>query len=136
MVEINIVYEGALRCSATHGPSGRSQVTDAPVDNQGKGESFSPTDLVGTALGTCMLTIMGIVAERNGWDLAGTQVVVEKHMVADPVRRIAKLVVRFLGSSALDERARTTLEEAARTCPVEASLGDKIEREFQFSWTL
>ncbi len=128
MVEINIVYEGALRCSATHGPSGRSQVTDAPVDNQGKGESFSPTDLVGT--------VMGIVAERNGWDLAGTQVVVEKHMVADPMRRIAKLVVRFLGSSALDERARTTLEEAARTCPVEASLGDKIEREFQFSWTL
>jgi len=136
MVEVKIVYEGALRCAATHGPSGRTQVTDAPVDNQGKGESFSPTDLVGTALGSCMLTIMGIVAERHGWPLEGTQVLVEKHMVADPQRRISKLVVRFTGSSTLDERQRQTLEEAALTCPVETSLGDKIQREFHFAWTL
>jgi putative redox protein len=83
-----------------------------------------------------MLTIMGIVAERHGWPLEGTQVLVEKHMVADPQRRISKLVVRFTGSSTLDERQRQTLEEAALTCPVETSLGDKIQREFHFAWTL
>lgn len=135
MVEVKIVYEGALRCAATHGPSGQTQLTDAPVDNQGKGESFSPTDLVGTALGTCMLTIMGIVAERHGWALEGTDVLVEKHMTAEPVRRIAKLVVRVRGKSSFDAKQRSTLEQAALTCPVESSLGDKIEREFHFEWT-
>ncbi|CAN5951228.1 unnamed protein product [Sphagnum jensenii] len=80
MVEVNVVYEGQLRCKATHGPSGVELLTDAPVDNQGQGASFSPTDLVGTALGTCMMTIMGMAAQRENLDLTGTKVQVIKEM--------------------------------------------------------
>src|SRR5215210_6618245 len=82
MVQIDIAYQGELRCDARHRPSGASFVTDAPVDNMGKGESFSPTDLVATALGTCMLTIMGIYAERHAIDLRGTTVTVAKEMAS------------------------------------------------------
>ena len=91
MVEINVVYEGKLRCKSTHGPSGAVLLTDAPVDNHGQGASFSPTDLVATALGTCMLTVMGIAAERENLDLTGTTVRVVKEMATQPVRRIGKL---------------------------------------------
>ena len=87
-VEINITYEGGLLCTATHGPSGTTLTTDAPVDNGGKGAVFSPTDLVATALGTCMATIMGLVAERNNLNIDGLQIQVIKEMTADPVRRI------------------------------------------------
>src|SRR5262245_63925363 len=92
-VEIDVVYEGQLRCVATHGPSGTKLTTDAPVDNHGKGESFSPTDLVATALGTCVMTLMGIVAQRNNLDIAGTKVHVVKEMIQQPVRRIGALRV-------------------------------------------
>ncbi|HVV98946.1 MAG TPA: OsmC family protein, partial [Planctomycetaceae bacterium] len=92
-VQIDVVYEGGLHCTATHGPSKATVATDAPVDNHGRGESFSPTDLVGTALGACMLTIMGIVADRNKLDLTGVKVRVLKDMVQEPVRRIGKLDV-------------------------------------------
>ena len=92
-VEIDVVYEGQLRCRATDGPSRAQLTTDAPVDNHGKGESFSPTDLVATALGTCMTTLMGIVADRNKLDIAGTKVHVIKEMVQEPVRRIGTLRV-------------------------------------------
>jgi putative redox protein len=131
-VEIQIAYQGELRCRATHGPSGTTLHTDAPVDNCGRGESFSPTDLVATALGACMLTIMGIVAERHGLDLAGAGVRVEKHMTADPVRRIAALPVEITLPAALGPEDRKRLENAARTCPVHASLGDTIERPIAF----
>jgi putative redox protein len=93
MVEIRIEYEGGLRCRAAHGPSGAILLTDAPVDNMGKGEAFSPTDLVATALGTCMMTIMGIAADRMGLDLRGATATVTKEMVTSPLRRIGKLAV-------------------------------------------
>ena len=93
MIEINSIYEGALRCSATHGPSCSVIETDAPVDNCGKGERFSPTDLAATSLGVCMMTIMGIFAERNEIDLSGTKVRVLKEMTPELPRRIAKLTV-------------------------------------------
>jgi putative redox protein len=135
MVEIRVRYEGGLRCQATHGPSGATLSTDAPVDNQGRGESFSPTDLVATALGTCMLTTMGIVAERHGWDLSDAVVTVHKGMLADPKRRIGRLSVTMRIGGAHDARARKTLEETALTCPVHRSLGADVEIPVEFHWT-
>jgi putative redox protein len=127
VVEITVAYEGQLHTEARHGPSGAVLSTDAPVDNQGRGESFSPTDLVATALGTCMLTIMGIVAARHGWELAGSTVRVEKHMVTEPTRRIGRLAVEFRLPAALDPSARRQLERAALSCPVHKSLHPGIE---------
>jgi len=134
MVQIKIAYEGALRCTATHGPSGTQLVTDPPVDNCGRGESFSPTDLVATALGTCMLTLMGIVAERHGWDIAGSTLSVEKVMQTEPQRRIGRLVVRVRMTGALDARARRALERAALTCPVAQTLGERVEIPITWEW--
>ena len=133
MVEIAIGYEGRLRTRATHGPSREALVTDAPVDNHGRGESFSPTDLVATALGTCMLTIMGIYAERHDIDLAGTRVSVEKHMGTEP-RRIARLPVIIEVPLALDERHRTGLQNAAMSCPVKKSVHPDIEIPVDFRY--
>lgn len=128
-VEIDIVYQGELRCHATHGPSKNTLVTDAPVDNGGKGSAFSPTDLVATATGACMLTIMGLVAQRSGLDLNGTRVHVVKEMVADPVRRIGTLTVMITlpagRSFSADDRAK--LERAAQTCPVKQSLHPDVK---------
>src|SRR5690348_3988504 len=95
MVEITATYEGQLHCNAKHGPSGSTLSTDAPKDNMGKGESFSPTDLVATALGTCMLTTMGIVAQRHNLDMTGATVRVEKHMTTSGPRKIARLPVEI-----------------------------------------
>jgi len=134
LVRIDVCYRGELRCEATHAPSSCTVLTDAPVDNHGRGESFSPTDLVATALGTCMLTVMGIVARRHDWDVDGTRVTVTKHMVNEPVRRIAKLEVELTGPGGLDERARTTLERAARTCPVHQTLAGAVEMPIAFRW--
>lgn len=134
MVKIQIRYEGDLRCHATHGPSSVTLATDAPVDNQGRGESFSPTDLVATALGTCMLTIMGIVAKRHGWDLSGATVEVEKGMVATPVRRIGSLGVVIRVPAELDTKAQSALENAAHTCPVHKSLHPDIDAAIEFVW--
>ena len=117
-----------------HGPSGSRLATDAPVDNQGRGESFSPTDLCATALGTCMLTTMGIVARRHGWDLAGMTATVEKGMVADPARRIGKLALRIRVPAGLDARAREVLEKAAFTCPVHKSLNPAVDIPVTFEW--
>ena len=134
MVKVRVSYEGGLRCRATHGPSGAEVVTDAPVDNHGQGQSFSPTDLVATALGACMLTIMGIVAERHGWDLAGATVEVEKSMVADPDRRIGSLGVVIQVAGEHDAKARTVLERAALTCPVHRTLGANVDIPVRFVW--
>jgi len=132
MVEIAIEYLGELRCQATHGPSGTKMVTDAPTDNMGRGESFSPTDLVATALGTCMLTIMGIVAQRDGIDLAGTRVKVTKEMAATPVRRIGRLTVEFHVPARLSEADQIKLQKAALTCPVHKSLHPEIDIPIDF----
>ena len=134
MVEIQIRYEGGLRTRAVHGPSRATLQTDAPLDNHGKGESFSPTDLVATALGSCMLTVMGIVAERHGWNIAGSEVRVVKGMLASPVRRIGKLEVELRMAGEHDRRARETLERAALTCPVHQSLLPAIEIPVRFEW--
>lgn len=134
MVEIEVAYEGQLHTRCTHGPSARELETDAPVDNQGRGESFSPTDLLATALGSCALTTMGIVAQREGWDFGTARARVEKHMVADPVRRVGRLVVHFELPGGLEEAARARLEEAAHGCPVMKSLCDELETELAFAW--
>lgn len=134
MVTIHMNYDGELRCSAVHAPSKRALVTDAPVDNHGRGESFSPTDLVATALGTCILTTVAIVAERHGWKMSGSTAQVDKHMVADPVRRIGKLVVSITMRGDFDARARETLERTAHTCPVHKSLAANVEIPITFTW--
>lgn len=133
-VSIDVVYEGELACLATHGPSGRAIVTDAPVDNGGRGAAFSPTDLVAAALGSCMLTIMGIAATRIGRDLAGTRVEVVKEMVSRPVRRISTLTARvFLQSDCpLSARERVSLEAAAVACPVKQSLHPDVQVKIEF----
>lgn len=132
MVEINIAYEGGLRCRAQHGPSDTELVTDAPVDNHGKGESFSPTDLVATALGTCVATIMGILAERHNIDLTGMQITVEKEMVAEPVRRIGRLPVTVRVPGQVSDADRKRLENGARTCPVHKSIHPDIDAPITF----
>jgi putative redox protein len=134
MVTIQMSYQGELRTQASHGPSKTELITDAPVDNQGKGASFSPTDLVATALGTCMLTTMGIVARRHGWKLEGATATVEKHMVADPERRIGKLTVEIRVPGGFGEKERTILERTALTCPVHRSLHPKVEIPVAFRW--
>ena len=120
-VQISVTYEGQLRTRATHGPSGNSLVTDAPVDNHGRGESFSPTDLVATAIGTCMATVMGIFAERHGIDLKGMSVSVKKEMVQTPVRRIGRLEAEIRVPLPATHPYRAALERAALTCPVHSS---------------
>jgi putative redox protein len=134
MVKLSTTYEGGLRCRATHGPSGTTLVTDAPVDNHGKGESFSPTDLVATALGACMMTVMGIVAERHGVDLTGMTAETEKVMTAQPPRRIASLRTRITIPLPADHPHRERLETAARACPVHGSLHPEIDAAVEFVW--
>ena len=133
-VEINITYEGGLHTAATHGPSRNTLSTDAPVDNGGKGAAFSPTDLVATALGTCMATVMGLVAERNKLDIEGLQIQVIKEMTADPVRRIGTLKTRlvFPQGKTLSRTDRAKLEAAARACPVKQSLHPDVRTPVEF----
>ena len=132
MVRIDVTYQGGLRCEATHEPSGQKLVTDAPVDNRGKGESFSPTDLVATALGTCIPTIMGIVAEREKIDLTSLRITVQKEMSAEPPRRIAKLITRIVMPKGLTDQQKAKLEKAAHTCPVHQTLEGKVELPIEF----
>lgn len=136
MVEINVAYAGELRCTAEHGPSRMRLSTDAPVDNNGRGEAFSPTDLVATALGTCMLTIMGMRARDGGYPLEGATIVVQKHMTASPPRRIAKLdvQVRVPRGGELSDADRQILVQAAHTCPVRLSLLEAIDVPVSFAW--
>jgi len=132
MVSIHIDYLGRLRCEAQHEPSGTKLVTDAPKDNMGQGESFSPTDLVATALGSCMLTLMGIVAQRHNLDISGTTVKVDKEMVTSPERRIGKLTVDIHVPHALSIDDQQRLKTAALTCPVHKSLHPEIQTPITF----
>lgn len=134
MVEVTAVYQGELRCEATHGPSGAVLQTDAPVDNHGRGEAFSPTDLVATALACCMLTILGIVGERHGLDLAGARATVEKHMATEGVRRIARLPITVTIPDAPEASVRQLVERALLTCPVHQSLHPDIEAPLKIVW--
>ena len=133
MTLIDSVYSGGLRCRSSHQPSGSALDTDAPTDNQGKGERFSPTDLVATALSTCMLTIMGIVAERHGWALEGCTARVEKTMTSEPPRRIALLTVWVQLPEALDGQQRAMLRRAAEACPVKRSLEGAVPMQVHWS---
>ena len=136
MVEIAIAYRGQLRCSAEHRPSGMTLMTDPPVDNKGRGEAFSPTDLVATALGTCMLTLMGMRAEERSYPLDGATIIVKKHMTASAPRRIATLAVSVSvpRGDELSDADRQVLEHAAHTCPVRLSILDAIQVPVSFAW--
>jgi putative redox protein len=125
-------YIGELRTQATHLASGDTLLTDAPVDNNGRGEAFSPTDLVCTALGSCMLTIMGIVARRHDLDLEGTRLDITKVMASEP-RRIAEVIVTFtLPARNFSDKEKALLENAARTCPVALSLHPDLRQTLDF----
>jgi putative redox protein len=138
VVDIYVHYEGELRCAARHAPSSSQLTTDAPVDNNGRGEGFSPTDLVATALGTCMLTVMGIQARKQGWDIVGIDMHVKKQMSAELPRRIVRLIVTATVppevSAKLDAAARAALEHTANTCPVRLSVHESIDVPVTFNW--
>ncbi len=139
MVEVNTTYEGGLHCSIVHEPSSRTLETDAPRDNHGRGESFSPTDLVAAGLGSCMATIMGIVSRNQGYDIDGTRIRVLKEMTKEGPRRIARLTVTIDvpadAAERLDVAARGHLEEAANTCPVRLSILEAIDVPTTFIWS-
>lgn len=138
MVDIDIEYSGELHCQARHRPSAAELATDAPVDNHGRGQSFSPTDLVATGLGTCMATVMGILAQKRGYRLDGMRVHVKKIMTATAPRRIARLEAEVSMpaaiAAAIDADGRSALEQAARQCPVRLSLLAAIELPLVFEW--
>lgn len=134
MVSIDIVYEGQLHCEATHGPSGQTLTTDAPVDNKGRGESFSPTDLLATAVASCMATIMGIQADTLGLDITGMKIHVEKIMATEGPRRVAKLPVRIEMPIPHDDKTATVMARAASHCPVHHSIHPDIEVPIEWVW--
>ena len=127
-------YAGQLRTEATHVASGKIIQTDAPLDNHGRGEAFSPTDLVSTALGACMMTIMGIVAERHQWPLVDSTFEIVKHMSTEAPRRIAQIDVTFTMPAALSPSDRGLLERTALTCPVTLSLHPDIKQNVMFEY--
>src|SRR6266513_1014559 len=134
MAKVDITYTGDLHCDATHGPSKSKLATDAPTDNRGKGEAFSPTDLVATALGTCMSTIMGMKANELGLDLRGMTVSVQKEMSKEGPRRIVGLPSEVHIPLPASSAHREALEQAAVNCPVHKSLPAEIDRPTKFFW--
>lgn len=130
----SIVYKGNLRTELTHLRSGETVVTDAPVDNNGKGEAFSPTDLASTALGACMVTIMGIAARNHEMNIDGTKLEITKHMASNP-RRISAIDVNVIMPDHIyTDKERKILEHAGRTCPVAMSLHPDIKQNITFVW--
>lgn len=134
MVAIELEYQGELHCKAVHGPSRTELSTDAPRDNQGRGESFSPTDLVATALGSCMLTIMGMSARALNVDLKGATATVEKEMTAALPRKIQRLTVKIHVPGHVSAANRQKLEQAALGCPVHRSLHPDVQIPLEFTW--
>lgn len=135
MLEIKIDYKGQLHCNATHTPSGSEIQTDAPVDNNGKGETFSPTDLVATALGSCMATVMGIAADRKGVDLEGMRMTVVKCMSEDTPRRIEKIEIEIFMPIAEKHPERKLLQSTVLGCPVHHSIHPDIEVPVTWHWS-
>jgi putative redox protein len=135
MATIETVYLGDLRTEATHVQSGTKIITDAPVDNQGKGEAFSPTDLLSASLASCMLTIMGIKARSLNIDIDNTQCSVTKIMAADP-RRVAEIVISFKFPKKYTRQEQTILERAALTCPVYYSVHEDLKKTVDFGWAV
>jgi putative redox protein len=129
-----IVYNGNLRTEATHLKSGKTIITDAPVDNNGKGEAFSPTDLLATSLGCCMVTIMGIVANNNNINIDGTTMEITKVMESNP-RRVSEVIVEFkMNGTAYSDKEKQLLENAAHTCPVAKSLSADLKQTVIFNY--
>ncbi|MEE2664106.1 MAG: OsmC family protein [Myxococcota bacterium] len=135
MVRIDVEYSGNLHTECLHEPSGTRIETDAPRDNEGLGERYSPTDLVATALASCVLTTMGIVARRHGWAMEGARARVNKHMSEQRERRIGRLEACFTMPSSVPREARVVLERAARGCPVHRSLHPDVELDLAFEWS-
>lgn len=133
MATSKITYLGDLRTTSTHLQSGTQILSDAPVDNHGKGQAFSPTDLLANALGSCMITVMAIKANDMGIELKGTTAEVTKIMQAEP-RRIKRLEVTLNMAAAVSEKDQTILERVGRTCPVYLSLHPDVEKEIVFNW--
>jgi putative redox protein len=133
MATIHTTYLGGLRTEATHLQSGTKIITDAPTDNKGKGEAFSPTDLLAESLASCMLTTMGIAADTHGIDMAGTECEVTKVMAANP-RRVAEVVTILKFPKGYTDKEKTILEHAARYCPVAVSLHPDVIKTVDFGW--
>ncbi|GAC1307687.1 MAG: OsmC family protein [Mucilaginibacter sp.] len=133
MATIETVYLGGLRTEATHVQSGTKIITDAPVDNQGKGEAFSPTDLLSASLASCMLTIMGIKARAHNIDIDNTTCSITKIMAADP-RRVAEIIISFKFPKQYTEQEQAMLERAALTCPVYYSVHEDLKKTVDFGW--
>jgi len=133
MTDIKIKYDGSLRTTATHLKSGSIITTDAPIDNRGKGEQFSPTDLFATALGSCMLTIMGITAETHGFKIDGSEIKINKIMGTSP-RRVShiKVVIDIHGD--FEDKQKDLLIKAAHHCPVSKSIHEDIKEEVIFNF--
>jgi putative redox protein len=135
MVRSKTTYKGEKNCELVHESSGAKISTDAPRDNHGKGEAFSPTDLVGAALSSCALTTMAIQTEPEGWDIKGAYAVVEKHMTPPP-RRIAALNLEIYLPKHLKPEQRKRLEEIAHNCPVYRSLHPDVKMPINFNYTV
>ena len=134
MVEMDVIYQGQLRTQITHGPSKAVLATDAPVDNMGRGEAFSPTDLLAASLASCMLTTMGIVAQREQIELGEAKVRVGKEMTSSGPRRVQRLIVKFDLPKGFDDVQRRKLEHAAHACPVSKSLHPDVQVDVTFNW--
>ena len=133
MNTLEIKYQGDLRTTATHLDSGSEISTDAPKDNHGLGETFSPTDMVCSALASCILTIMAIAVEKNDVDIKNTKAIVKKTMGNNP-RRIVKIKINLIFPKEYDSKTRTILERAANNCPVHHSLSEKVEKDILFTY--
>jgi len=129
-----IVYNGNLRTEATHLRSGQTLITDAPVDNNGKGEAFSPSDLLATSLGCCMVTIMGMVANNSNINIDGTKIEITKVMESNP-RRVSEIIVEFtMNGNQYSDKEKKLLENAAHTCPVAKSLSADLKQTVIFNY--
>lgn len=134
MTTMSLKYCGDLRVECTHDESGATFMTDAPKDNNGKGEAFSPTDLCANAVAACAMTIIGIYGRNHGVDVTGTTIEISKTMSANP-RRIGKIEIIFnMPDREFSEKEKTMIERAAHTCPVHLSLHPETEQEFVFNW--
>jgi putative redox protein len=134
MTTITTVYEGNLRTTAQHIISGDKIITDAPTDNQGRGEAFSPTDLLAASLGSCMLTIMGIAARNHEFSIDGTSIDITKIMSVNP-RKVSEVIVELhFPSNSYSDSQKRILEKAATTCPVALSLHPDINQNIVFNW--
>jgi len=134
MITIETVYSGQLRTEARHIRSGNTLITDAPIDNQGKGEAFSPTDLLATSLGSCMLTIMGITANTQGFSIDGTTIKITKIMASEP-RRVAEIICEFnFPEITYTEKQKQVIRKASDTCPVAKSLHPDLKQTIIFNF--